>query len=200
MASIIIVEDDLLISKQLKAIVESFGHQVLQTLSNGDQAIDILGKVHADLFLLDINIEGTHSGIEVARCINRSIQKPFIFITSYSDKGTIDVAKQVMPSGYVIKPFDEDDIYTAVEIALFTFGQKMTSVRTKSELEQKHDVLLTPREYQTLLHLSEGLTNAQIAAIEYVSINTVKTHLRSLYGKFDVRDRLKLVHTVMQNL
>ena len=138
MASIIIVEDDLLISKQLKAIVESFGHQVLQTLSNGDQAIDILGKVHADLFLLDINIEGTHSGIEVARSINRSIQKPFIFITSYSDKETIDAAKQVMPSGYVIKPFDEDAIYTAVEIALFNFGQKMTSVRTKSELEQKH--------------------------------------------------------------
>jgi DNA-binding NarL/FixJ family response regulator len=103
-----------------------------------------------------------------------------------------------MPNGYIVKPFDEKDILVALEIALFNARSNLQSSRMeKSNIERNHSLRLTEREYVTLIDLTQGLTNAQIADKQYVSINTVKTHLKNIYTKFEVTDRVNLVKCIL---
>ena len=197
MPRIVIVEDELLIGIQLKHILNKYNYTETSLYDNSDDVIDILGKHPVDLFLLDININGTMDGIELAMVIKEAQGTPVIFVTSYADIDTISKAKKAMPFGYIIKPFEDVDIYSAVEIALFRSTQKKEESIDKSSIENRFNIELTEREYETLLHLTEGLSNAQIASIQYVSVNTVKTHLRSIYSKFDISDRLMLVRTLL---
>ena len=197
MARIAIVEDEILIVKQLEHILKKFGYANLTSFDNSDKVIDALSKADFDLFLMDINIKGSTDGIGLAHIIQKKWGTPLIFITSYADKSTLDRAKTTMPLGYIVKPFEEKDIYSSVEIALYRAKSKPAKIISKTEVEDKFDVQLTPREYCILAQLTLGLSNAQIAESEFVSVNTVKTHLRNLYSKFDVTDRLKLVRTVL---
>ena len=197
MPRIVIVEDELLIGIQLQHILTKYNYKDTSLFDNSDDVIDILGKQTVDLFLLDININGSMDGIELAMVIKETQGTPVVFVTSYADIDTISKAKKAMPYGYIIKPFEDVDIYSAVEIALFRTEKKDLALMDQQAIEQRFNIELTTREYETLSHLTDGLSNAQIASLQYVSVNTVKTHLRSIYSKFDISDRLKLVQTIL---
>ncbi len=119
---ILIVEDELLIATNLKLILQDMGYSPLNPVGTKEQAIDVLQKEKPDLALLDINLQGKQDGIAIAEYIREFVHIPFIFLTSNADKPTITAAKTTLPSAYLIKPFTEDDIYAAIEIALETFG------------------------------------------------------------------------------
>jgi len=197
MSRIVIVEDELLIGIQLQHILQKYNYPETSLYDNSDAVIDILGKQPVDLFLLDININGTIDGIQLAMLIKKVQNTPVIFVTSYADIETISRAKKAMPLGYIVKPFEDRDIYSSVEIALFRSNQQEEHLLDRHAIEQRFNIELTTREYETLSHLTNGLSNAQIASLQYVSVNTVKTHLRSIYSKFDISDRLKLVQTIL---
>jgi DNA-binding NarL/FixJ family response regulator len=137
-------------------------------------------------------------GIELAQIERNQYSYPFIFVTSDADKETIEADKQTRPNGYIVKPFDERDIMTTLEIALFNaYHQSKSGMVSKSYIENTFNTTLTEREYVTLTDLVQGLTNGQIAAKQYVSINTVKTHLKILYAKLEVNDRVNMVKKVL---
>jgi DNA-binding NarL/FixJ family response regulator len=195
---VVIVEDEMLIRKQLKAILRKLNYEVLKSFANADSFLDCLPSLSPDIILFDINIRGSKNGIELAQIVRDKYSFPFIFITSYADRETIEAAKITRPNGYVIKPFDERDIMTIMEIALYNAQSiQESSQLNKERIEKKHKVSLTEREYVTLSDLSHGLTNSQIAAKQFVSINTVKTHLKNLYSKFEVGDRINLIKRVL---
>ncbi|MFT6810214.1 MAG: DNA-binding NarL/FixJ family response regulator [Saprospiraceae bacterium] len=195
---VVIVEDEMLIRKQLKAILRKLNYEVFKSFANADSFLDCLPSLSPDIILFDINIRGSKNGIELAQIVRDKYSFPFIFITSYADRETIEAAKITRPNGYVIKPFDERDIMTIMEIALYNAQSiQESSQLNKERIEKKHKVSLTEREYVTLSDLSHGLTNSQIAAKQFVSINTVKTHLKNLYSKFEVGDRINLIKRVL---
>lgn len=195
---VVIVEDEMLIRKQLEAILLKLDYNVLRSFSNSDDFLDKLPILSPDIILFDINIKGSKNGIELAQIVRDNYTFPFVFITSYADRDTIESAKITRPNGYVIKPFDEKDIMMIMEIALYNAKSlEEKSVLNKERIENKHGVSLTEKEYITLSDLSHGLSNSQIAAKQYVSINTVKTHLKNLYAKLEVRDRINLVKKVL---
>tara|TARA_B100000497_G_C7687135_1_gene416690 strand:+ start:2061 stop:2663 length:603 start_codon:yes stop_codon:yes gene_type:complete len=197
--NVVIVEDELLIRKQLETILRKLGYEVLCSFQNSDEFLDRLPDLKPDIILFDINIKGSQSGIQLAQIVRDQYRIPFVFITSYTDRDTINAAKVTMPNGYVIKPFDEKDIMMIMEIALYNAASfQEESILNKQRIEKKLNISLTEREYITLSDLSQGLANSQIAAKQYVSINTVKTHLRNLYAKVGVRDRVNLVKKVLQ--
>jgi DNA-binding LytR/AlgR family response regulator len=115
---ILIVEDEFIIASNLKMLLEDLGYMPLNPVGTKREAIEMLNSQSIDLAILDINLSGKQEGIEVARFINESIHIPFIFLTSNADKATINEAKQTFPKSYLIKPFTEEDIYSAIEIAL----------------------------------------------------------------------------------
>lgn len=195
---VVIVEDEMLIRKQLETILKNLNYKVQKSFSNGDSFLDMLPSLNPDIILFDINIKGSKNGIELAQIVREKYSFPFVFITSYADRATIEAAKITRPNGYVIKPFDERDIMMIMEIALYNAQSTQESTQlNKERIETKCNVALTEREYVTLTDLSQGLTNSQIAAKQFVSINTVKTHLKNLYSKLEVGDRINLIKKVL---
>lgn len=124
MVNILLVEDELIIAEDMTNILEKIGYNVIGVAIDFDEAIVFLEKEKPDLILLDINLSGKQDGIELAKEINKRFSVPFIFTTSYSDSSTLERAKHVNPVNYLVKPFKKEQLYTAIEIALFNIAKK----------------------------------------------------------------------------
>ncbi len=193
-ARIIIVEDEPIISADLAMYMKKMGHKVIGKAYNSERALDIIAIHQPDLILLDVNIEGTKDGIEIAGIINDKYKFPFIFITSYSDKETLDRAKVTMPYGYIVKPFNERDIVSTVEMALFRISsEKQGAKLDKKKINDISTSNLTRKEFEILEDILEGFSNNDLASKHFLSINTIKTHVKNLYMKLDVNNRAAVI-------
>jgi len=154
---------------------------------------------HPDVALLDINIEGSLNGIELAEIIRKKYKFPFIFLTSHSDKDTLDKAKLTLPYGYIVKPFNEKDLISTLEMAIFRFAnENKTDVPSMTIINSKLPTPITEKEYACLVQLFNGLTNKQMAEIQFVSVNTIKTHLKNLFMKLDVPNRTNAINKILK--
>lgn len=136
--NICIVEDEAIIAESLHDILELLGYKISGMASNYNEAVVYADDSETDLFLLDITLKGSKTGIDVARYINEHSGKPFIFLTANSDKQTIDTAKDVMPSAYLMKPFSRIDLYSAIEIAAHNFNNRAQSAPLNNFIFIKH--------------------------------------------------------------
>lgn len=192
--NVVIVEDEAIISADLEMIIESMSYNVVGISDNSDEALDLISSRNPDLILLDININGERDGIELAEIINETSKKPFIFITSYADKGTLDRAKHTLPYGYIVKPFNERELKATIEIALFRFSnENLNEIPSIELINSKIFQAVTDKEYEIIDDIFKGLANQQIAAKNFISINTVKTHIKNIYSKISVHNRAELV-------
>lgn len=116
---ILIVEDEPFIAENLQEMLSIFGHENTEIANSANQAIKAIKTNRPDLALLDVKIKGDQDGIELGKIIKEQYQVPFVYITSYSDKETINRAKHTSPLGFIVKPFTKDDVYAAIEVALF---------------------------------------------------------------------------------
>jgi DNA-binding LytR/AlgR family response regulator len=137
---ILLVEDDLLIAQDLKEIIEESGNFIVSTARNYPDAIAILSKGQIQLCLMDINLNGDKSGIDIAIHINDKHKIPFIFITSYSDTATIESVKQTHPSGFLLKPVSKTQILSSIKIALFSGNRQGSEKRFEKIQETKESV------------------------------------------------------------
>lgn len=128
---IYIVEDEYITQAVLKNNVEEIGYSVVGMADTAEQAWEDLQKMDVDLALLDINLAGEKDGIWLAKNIRSTLGIPFIFLTAYGDKATINTAVKTQPNGYLLKPFNEVDIYTAIEVALNNFNHSKIEVKTE---------------------------------------------------------------------
>lgn len=119
MIKILIVEDEVIISKDLSNMLIKMGYEVIGDALNYNEAINILEKDKPDLILIDINLNGPKDGIELAEKIKKDYQIPFIFTTSYADSNILDRAKKTKPINYLVKPFTTEQLFTTIELALF---------------------------------------------------------------------------------
>ncbi|MEO0311538.1 MAG: hypothetical protein RIQ89_1195, partial [Bacteroidota bacterium] len=123
---IMIVEDEIIVAKDIQRVLKKLGHEAFDPFAQGRKALDAIEKLNPDLILLDINLKSSEmDGIMVAEQIHQNYQIPFIFLTAFSDKNTLERAKVTEPYGYIIKPFEEADIRTAVEIAYFKYTKDL---------------------------------------------------------------------------
>ena len=122
---ILVVEDELIIADNICDALEDLGYEALEPAINYTEAIARIEEEKPDIAILDIQLSGKKTGIDIARKIRESYNFPFIFLTSNSDALTVNQAKEVMPPAYLVKPFSKDEIYTSVEIALHNFSKKI---------------------------------------------------------------------------
>ncbi len=118
-AKLLIVEDDPIIAEGIINCVKKFGFEVSDSVSSGEDAIESAKKNFPDLILMDIFLRGKRDGIETAGQMQLLYDIPVIYITAYSDKEMLERAKATAPFGYIIKPFKDRELYTAIEIALY---------------------------------------------------------------------------------
>lgn len=133
MVNIVLVEDELIIAEDMTNILEKIGYNVIGVAIDFNEAIEILETEKPDLILLDINLSGKRDGIDLAAEINKRFSIPFIFTTSYTDTATLERAKYVNPVNYLVKPFKKEQLYTAIEIAIFNMAKKSDSISQEDE-------------------------------------------------------------------
>ncbi|PIB35054.1 hypothetical protein BFP72_06415 [Reichenbachiella sp. 5M10] len=114
---VLIVEDQPIIADDIAICLEQMGHEVVDICDSADQALMALDQHDIQLILLDIKIKGDKDGIQLAQLIRQKTMIPFVFISSLYDKTTITRAKNAEPSGYIVKPFKDEDIQVAVDMA-----------------------------------------------------------------------------------
>lgn len=115
---IIVVEDQSIVANDIKLRLEKLGYDVPAICLTGEDAIVKVQELKPDLILMDIMLESGIDGIEAAKRIRENIHVPVIFLTAYEDDETLNKAKEAAPSGYILKPYDERDLKTNIEIAL----------------------------------------------------------------------------------
>ena len=115
---IMIVEDEKIVAMDIKDSLESFGYTVPCMASTGKDAIEKAGIHNPDLILMDVVLKGDMDGIQAAEIIHANSDVPVIYLTAYSDEKTISRAKLTSPFGHILKPFEERELRTNIEIAL----------------------------------------------------------------------------------
>ena len=118
-AKILVVEDESIVAKDIEKRLKSLGYAVPAVVSSGEEAIKKTAQTHPDLVLMDIKIKGDVDGVEAATQIRARFNIPVVYLTAYSDEKTLERAKITEPLGYILKPFEERELYTAIEIALY---------------------------------------------------------------------------------
>ncbi|MEM9926334.1 MAG: ATP-binding protein [Cyanobacteria bacterium P01_D01_bin.50] len=133
---ILVVEDERIIACDIKDCLENSGYIVPAVIAYGEQAITKMGELKPDLVLMDMMLKGEMNGIQAAEIIINSFNIPVVFLTAYSDESTLQKAKATQPFGYILKPFEESQLITTIEIAL-SKHQKETVMRNALQKEKE---------------------------------------------------------------
>lgn len=193
---ILIIEDDPIIAADIADYLNNVDYRVSGIAYNPTQAYEQLKTNLPDLILLDINLSAEQNGIDIATFIHQNYAIPFIFLTSYSTRDILNKAKITEPSGYIVKPFDEEDLFATIEIALYNFAQKQKYTRPLLDFARINKSLVNPlsdREFEVLQQIFEGKTKQQMADTLFVSVSTIKTHISNIFFKFEVNSRTSLM-------
>jgi two-component system cell cycle sensor histidine kinase/response regulator CckA len=130
-SQILIVEDEGIVAKDIEGCLKHLGYGVVGMASSGEEAIAMAGELCPDLVLMDIVLKGEMNGIEAAEQIYHALNIPVVYLTAYSDESTLQRAKITEPYGYILKPFEEKELHTNIEMALYK--HKMESKLRENE-------------------------------------------------------------------
>lgn len=127
---ILVVEDEVIIADNLCDTLDELNYETLEPAINYTEALEIISEETPDIAILDIELGGRKTGIDLAVEIKKKYDFPFIFLTSNADAATLEKAKKVNPSGYLVKPFTKEELYTTIEIALHNYSEKISDKST----------------------------------------------------------------------
>jgi signal transduction histidine kinase/response regulator of citrate/malate metabolism len=117
--NILIVEDEAIVAADLAGKLMQLGYEVAGVAAGGEEAVLLASRLRPHLVLMDIWLKGPMDGIEAAEAIRRQEDVPVIYLTAHSDAATFSRAKLTDPFGYILKPFDERELATHIEMALY---------------------------------------------------------------------------------
>ena len=118
---ILIVEDERIVAEDIKISLQRLGYSVPGTAVSGVEAVKKAEDMQPDLVLMDIVLAGEMDGIEASALIRSRFEIPVVYLTACSDQKTLKKAKITDPFGYIIKPYENKDLKTIVEMALYDF-------------------------------------------------------------------------------
>jgi diguanylate cyclase (GGDEF)-like protein/PAS domain S-box-containing protein len=117
--TILIVEDESIVAQDLQMILESLGYNVPEIADCGELAIQKVAELNPNLILMDIRLIGEMDGISTAAIILEEFDIPVVYLTAHADANTLARAKLTCPFGYILKPFQETELRTTIEVALY---------------------------------------------------------------------------------
>lgn len=118
-ADILVVEDERVVAEDIQRSLTNIGYSVIGIVSSGADALKCVEEKHPDLVLMDIVLRGPMNGIETAEEIRDRYNLPVVYLTAYADESTLERAKQTEPFGYILKPFNDRELYSTIEMALY---------------------------------------------------------------------------------
>lgn len=134
---ILIVEDDNVSALLLKKALEKNHHEIIGVAATGEEALEIMEGVEAELVMMDINLGGELDGIKTTEIINEKYDIPVVYLTASSDEETLQKIAGTNPSAYVIKPFNIRELNMMIELAIFKDKKEKELQKLNNELEEK---------------------------------------------------------------
>src|SRR6185369_6097463 len=138
-ARILVVEDDRVVARDIQQQLTRIGHVVVGTTARGEDAPQLALGTQPEIVLMDIRLEGSTDGIEAAQQIRENCHIPVVFLTAYADDETVRRASITEPFGYILKPFEDLQLRTVIEMALY----KHAAERRLRESERRYVATLS---------------------------------------------------------
>ncbi|MBZ0265119.1 response regulator [bacterium] len=156
---VLIAEDEGIVARDIEQHLVEMGHEVVHVAFKAEEAIKHALVEKPDLILMDIMLQGNVDGIEAASTILEEFEVPVIYLTALSDSKTVKRALKTNPYGYIIKPFDQDDLRTAIELALFKYHQdqvaKGRDVWLRTLMRSMENAIIATDEKGTIKFVNE---------------------------------------------
>ncbi|MDP5230995.1 MAG: response regulator [Cellulophaga sp.] len=192
---ILIVEDNVIIADDMQSMLEEIGYEIVDNVIVYEQAEEVLKNKQVDLVLIDIILASDKTGIDLGKLIREKYNIPFIFVTSNSDRATVESAKTVKPNGYLVKPFEQQDLYTSIEIALssFNYNEKQSSDNKNDSEEEDEDTLVSNSVLKDSIFVKKQhlYYRIQFSDIQFIKADNVYLEVNTVDKKFLVRSPLK---------
>ena len=149
-AHLLIVEDERIVAKDIEYSLKTLGYKVTGIASTGENALQKAKEKRPDLVLMDIRLKGGMDGIEAAEKLREEFSIPVVYLTAYADEGTLERAKVTGPFGYILKPFNEKELCSTIEMALYKHRMdqelKESEERYRQLVELSPDIIIVQRE------------------------------------------------------
>ncbi|ASO07612.1 LytTR family two component transcriptional regulator [Arenibacter algicola] len=189
---ILIVEDNVIIADDMQSMLEEIGYEIVDNVIVYEQAVEVLKNKEVDLVLIDIILASDKTGIDLGKHIRENYNIPFIFVTSNSDRATVENAKTVKPNGYLVKPFEQQDLYTSIEIALSNFTSVKNNGASESQ-EEEDDRLMSNKVLKDSIFVKKQhlYYRIQFGDIQFIKADNVYLEVNTVDKKFLVRSPLK---------
>ena len=140
---ILVVEDEAIVAADIQDRLEALGYTVAGWGTTGEEALDLARSSKPDLILMDIMLKGPMNGIQAAHLVRIELSLPVIFLTANSDEAVLEQAKISEPFAYLLKPFEERQLRTNIEMALYKSRMERERERLTRELQEAFATIKT---------------------------------------------------------
>ncbi len=165
--SILIVEDESIVALDIQARLNRLGYQVVGVADSGDEALSLAEARHPELALMDIRLNGTMDGVETAQQLRARFDIPVIYLTAYADESTLQRARVAEPLGYLVKPFEERELHSTLEMAFYKIANER---RFKAQAARVERIFSTLSEGVVMLDAEGRIEMANANACDYLSV------------------------------
>lgn len=191
---ILIVEDELSIAENIQEILELLGYVNIDIANSANQCIKVIKKYRPDLIFMDIKLKGDKDGIELGEIVKQMVDAPLVYVTSYSDPTIIERAKRINPAGFIVKPFNTNDIHAIVEIVLY-------NKRTKPAVEAPSTSTSSDSPYlvsdSVFIKADNSFEKVPYDEIYYIEANGNMVNIFTKGREYNIRKSMKEIEDIL---
>lgn len=171
---ILLVEDEGLVALDIRKRLHALGYANVDTARNADKALSLAEQAAPDLALLDIKIDGPMDGIELGEELRRRCGTPVIYLTAFSDDETLNRAKRTEPYGFLVKPINQRELHSTVEVALYRHKLELERERAEAKVRELERQLIQTQKMDAIGQLTAGiaheLNNALLTVVGNINL------------------------------
>ncbi len=196
---IFLADDHPLLRTGLRLGLSQYGDiEISGEASDGFEAVDKIRADPPDLALIDVDMPGI-SGVGAIRVLRESnLEMKILILSSYNDENYIREAMRAGADGYVLKSVSTSELVRLIRCFCHNkpvISPYLVNLTLDLEEEKKVDIPkesdLTEREQEILKHITDGRSNKEISNTLYISVETVKSHIKNVYKKLNVTNRVE---------
>jgi DNA-binding LytR/AlgR family response regulator len=194
----LIVDDEILIAESISEILKTAGYRHIRIATSVEEAVNEIELHKPDMVLTDINLNDEKSGIDLGKLLLKEYRIPFIYVTSHSSPEILNQAKHTRPNAYIIKPFKNEDLLVAIELALFNTNNKFENSSLTESLILKEGRAMVNVSYNNIMWLEAANGNTTISTSNGKK-RLVKISLSDFEQKLNKKRFIRIQDSVMVN-
>ena len=191
---ILIVEDDISIAENIQEILELLGYVNIDIANSANQCIKVIKKNRPDLIFMDIKLKGDKDGIELGEIVKQMVDAPLVYVTSYSDPTIIERAKRINPAGFIVKPFNTNDIHAIVEIVLYNKRTKPATETAAVKTSTDSPFLVTDSVF---IKADNAFEKVSYEELYYVEANGNMVTIYTRNRDYSIRKSMKEIEEIL---